>query len=83
MFALWTARESRFVTPELTQVFEECRDQGCRNVEAIIEQYSADYGLTHQQCRDYLTRYLRFQFLSEEQAGLAEFLARCQSAGLV
>jgi chorismate dehydratase len=83
VFALWTARESRFVTPELTKVFEDCRDQGCRNVEAIIEQYSADYGLTHQQCRDYLTRFLRFQFLGEEQAGLAEFLARCQSAGLV
>ena len=83
VFALWTARESRFVTPELNQVLEDCRDQGCRNVEAIIDQYSAVYGLTPQQCRDYLTSYLRFHFLSDEQAGLAEFLARCQSAGLV
>jgi chorismate dehydratase len=83
VFALWTARDPSFVTPELAQMFEVCRDQGCRNVEAIINEYSADYGLTHQQCRDYLTRYLRFHFMSDEQAGLAEFLARCESAGLV
>jgi chorismate dehydratase len=83
VFALWIARDPSFVATELAHVFESCRDRGCRNVETIIDQHAADYGLTSQQCRDYLTGYLRFHFLSEEQAGLAEFLARCQSAGLV
>lgn len=83
VFALWTARDPSFVTPELAHMFEACRDRGCRNVETIIDQHAADYGLTNQQCRDYLTSFLRFHFLSDEQAGLAEFLARCQSAGLV
>lgn len=83
VFALWTARDERFATAALRDVLEISRDDGCRNVEAIVERHAADYDLTPQQCRDYLTSYLRFHFLSDEQAGLAEFLARCQASGLV
>lgn len=83
VFALWTAREPQFVTDDLCEAFERSRDEGCENVEQIIRDHAADYGLTPQQCSDYLTKYLRFYYSGEEQAGLAEFLARCQSAGLV
>lgn len=83
VFALWTAREPHFATDELCDILESSRDDGCANVETIIRDHACDYGLTPQQCRDYLTKYLRFHFSGEEQAGLAEFLARCQTAGLV
>jgi chorismate dehydratase len=83
VFALWTAREAHFATDELRDMLESSRDDGCANVEQIIRDHASDYGLTPQQCRDYLTKYLRFHFSGEEQAGLAEFLARCQAAGLV
>lgn len=83
VFALWTAREPQFVTDDLCDVLQQSRDDGCANVEQIIRDHASEYGLTPQQCRDYLTKYLRFHFSSEEQAGLAEFLARCQAAGLV
>jgi chorismate dehydratase len=83
VFALWTAREPSSLNAELVPLLEDCRDEGCRNVESIVAKHAHEYGLTHEQCRDYLTRYLRFHFSSDEQAGLSEFLARCQAVGLV
>jgi chorismate dehydratase len=83
VFALWTAREPSRATPKLTHLLERCRDEGCRNIETIVATYASDYGLTDQECRDYLTRYLRFHFSVDEQAGLEEFSSRCRSLGLV
>jgi chorismate dehydratase len=83
VFALWTARNSIYATSELASTLEACRDHGCAAVDSIVHQYAADYGLTHLQCHDYLTKYLHFHFGTEEQAGLAEFLRRCEAIHLV
>lgn len=83
VFALWTARDPSRLNSELVPLLEDCRDDGCRHVESIVAKHAHEYGLTHEQCRDYLTHYLRFHYSSDEQAGLSEFLARCQAVGLV
>lgn len=83
VFALWTARDTSYATCEMASTLEACRDQGCADVDTIVRQYAADYGLTHRQCHDYLTKYLHFHFGSEEQAGLSEFLRRCEAIDLV
>jgi chorismate dehydratase len=83
VFALWTARNSSYATSKLASTLEACRNHGCAAVDSIVHQYAADYGLTHQQCHDYLTKYLHFHFGTEEQAGLSEFLRRCEAIHLV
>jgi chorismate dehydratase len=83
VFAMWTARDASFATHEVSNLFETSRDDGCKHVEEIVARHADDYGLTPEQCREYLTRYLRFRFASDERAGLMEFSNRCQSLGLV
>jgi chorismate dehydratase len=83
VFAMWVARSERFASATLARVLEECRDEGCARVESIAEQYAARYGLTHEECLDYLAHYLRFRLNVDELAGLNEFHRRCLESGLV
>ena len=83
IFALWVARDESFVTSDAQAALESSRDDGCRNIEEIIQKYSSDYGLTHQACREYLTYYLRFHVQDQELSGLSEFARRCKQLGIV
>lgn len=47
---------------------------GRQHIEKIIETQSRDRGIAHALVREYLTRHIRFEIGSEEQAGLAAFL---------
>ncbi len=82
VFAMWVARASRFATPALAYRLEQSRNAGCDHVDQIVDQYASDYELTPVACRDYLTKYLRFQLGPDELAGLTEYHRRCMAIGL-
>jgi chorismate dehydratase len=83
VFAMWVARKERYASAALAELLEECRDEGCAQVETIAEHHAVRYGLTHLECLDYLTHYLRFRLNADELAGLNEFHRRCLECGLV
>lgn len=83
VFARWVARNSSFATPALAAALEQSRDAGCANVDEIVRLHAGRYGLSDVECRDYLTRFLRFRLGPDERAGLAEFHRRCQALRLV
>lgn len=83
VFARWVARRAEFASDWLTRCLESSRDSGQRDVEHIVAQHAVAYGLTADECRDYLTHYLQFRLGDRESAGLREFHRRCVSLGLV
>jgi chorismate dehydratase len=82
VFAMWVARHSDLDDPRIIEALEASRDEGCRNVDAIIAKYAKSYGLSDAACRDYLTHYLQFRIGSLERQGLEEFSRRCTQLGL-
>lgn len=83
VFARWVARRAEFATAALARCLETSRDDGQKDVEHIVEHHASRYGLTAEECRDYLTHYLRFRLGDRELAGMREFHHRCMSLGLV
>jgi chorismate dehydratase len=83
VFAMWVARAPCYATEGLSQLLESCRDEGCSQIEEIVRSHAEPYGLSNEQCREYLSRFLRFRFGKEEQAGLREYHRRCVAFGLV
>ena len=83
IFAMWIARNDSFGSQETIDALETSRDQGLLHVEQLVERHSAQYGLSPEACREYLTHYLRFQVGETELAGLEEFASRCEKLGLV
>lgn len=83
IFAMWIARNDSFGSQETIDALESSRDQGLLHVEQLVERHSAQYGLSPEACREYLTHYLRFQVGETELAGLEEFASRCEKLGLV
>jgi len=83
VFARWVARSRSYATPALAAVLEQSRDAGCANIDEIVRLHAGRYGLSDIECRDYLTRFLRFRLGPDERAGLAEFHCRCQALRLV
>ncbi len=83
VFAMWVAREEQFVRPHICRALEESRDDGLEHVDEMVLRYSDAYGLTQNDCRDYLTRYLRFHVRENELRGVEEFARRCVQLGLV
>jgi chorismate dehydratase len=82
VFAMWVARNSDLDDPRIIESLEASRDEGCRNVDAIIAKYAKSYGLSDAACREYLTHYLQFRIGSLERQGLEEFSRRCSQLGL-
>jgi chorismate dehydratase len=83
IFAMWIARNDSFASHETIAALEASRDQGLLHVEQLVERHSANYGLSPEACREYLTHYLRFRVGEIELAGLEEFASRCENLGLV
>ncbi len=83
VFAMWVARTSDFATQQWKAILEKTRDDGIKNVRGIASCAATNYGLSVEQCDDYLTNYIRFYLRDEELAGLNEFRRRCNVLGLV
>jgi hypothetical protein len=43
---MWVARHSDLDDPRIIEALEASRDEGCRNVDAIIAKYAKSYGLS-------------------------------------
>jgi chorismate dehydratase len=82
VFAAWVARDSRFAATNMADLFEQIRDEGTNHVDDIAQQHAGSYGLTTEQCKDYLTNFIRFRLGERERAGLEEFRRRCDALGL-
>ena len=72
VFAMWTARKELDVDG-IEEAFVAARDRGLNAVEEIARNESPRYGLTHQQCVDYLTKNLHFYLGENERRGLQLF----------
>ena len=83
VFAMWVARNPRFATDGWAGILEAARNEGCGHAEEIIARHASSYRLTDSECRDYLTRYLRFRLGTQEKQGLLEFHRRCRVLGLI
>jgi len=83
VFAMWVARSEAFATERWRSTLENTRDEGLHHIREISVKAAERYALTPEQCRDYLTNYIRFFLRSEERAGLAEFRRRCDALELI
>ena len=83
VFAMWVARSERFAEATLSKAFEESREDGILHLDEITLEASQKYGLSQQQCIDYLTNYIHFQLGPNELLGLAEFRSRCKRLNLI
>jgi chorismate dehydratase len=81
VFAVWASRESQ-ATSDLVAPFTASLELGLLELDAIVEETAAETGLAPAILRDYFTRNLRYRMGPAEQAGLAEFLRRCEAHGL-
>ncbi len=83
VFAMWVARTKDFATLEWKATLEKTRNAGLGNVRSIASCAAMKYGLSAEQCIDYLTNYIRFFLHNDELAGLNEFRHRCKAIGLI
>lgn len=83
VFAVWVARNEHFADEKLARILEESREEGLQNLSEITRIAAEKYGLSQQQCMEYLTNYIRFYLGPEEVAGMAEFRLRCQKLNLI
>jgi len=83
VFAMWVARSDQFANVTLSKAFQESREDGIMHLDKITREASQKYGLSQQQCRDYLTNYIHFQLGPDELLGLAEFRTRCERLQLI
>jgi chorismate dehydratase len=90
VFAMWVAGQgSGFGVQgsgelaELASVLNKARDLGVANVESIVREEHARFGLTYDECLTYLRDHLHFTLGSREGAGLALFREHAERLGLV
>lgn len=83
VFAMWVARSEQFANATLSKAFEESREDGIMHLDEITREASQKYGLSQQQCMDYLTNYIHFHLGPDELLGLAEFRTRCERLHLI
>ncbi len=82
VFAVWAAREE-IATADLVTPFTASLELGLLELDAIVAETASETGLAPAILRDYFTRNLRYRMGPAEQAGLAEFLRRCEEHGLI
>jgi chorismate dehydratase len=82
VFAVWAARGEVAARVPVDR-FLASLETGLAELDAIVDETAAESGLPPAVVRDYFTRNLRFRMGPAEQAGLAEFLRRAASHGLV
>jgi chorismate dehydratase len=82
VFAVWAARAA-VATADLVAPFTASLATGLAELDAIVTETAAETGLAPAVLRDYFTRNLRYRMGPAEQAGLAEFLRRAVTHGLI
>ena len=82
VFAMWTARRG-VIQPSLRRAFEQARDCGLKQLDAIARHEATDVGLDDKTCLRYLRDNLHFHLGEGEQAGLRLFKHHAELLGLI
>jgi chorismate dehydratase len=82
VFAMWVGRE-RVATLEIASKLEAARDEGIKMVDKLSQAYAPTYGLSREDCVEYLSRNLCFIMQNEEWLGLRRFHQLSSEMGLV
>jgi chorismate dehydratase len=83
VFAAWVARQSDWISTEIAEVLDRSRHEGIAAIANIVERCAMDYGLSEENCRDYLTNYIHYELDSEAFRGLTLFRKRCHDLGFI
>lgn len=81
VYALWLAR-APVPDGNLVGTLLEAKARGVEHIDEIAQSESQRLGLTHERCRDYLTRCITYDLGEEELAGLRRFYELCSKHGL-
>ena len=69
VFAVWAARPNADLN-RLDKILSSSRDRGIENIKAIATEQASHYGLTTDECLDYLCENLHFNLGPEEKSGM-------------
>ena len=87
VFAVWAGRESARcpanTLDDICQILGAARDRGLQNIRRIAEKNHARYGLTADECRDYLGKHLHFTLGTGEKMGLEMFYRQASRLSLI
>lgn len=83
VFAAWVARQSDWISCEIAEVLDRSRLEGIAAIPRIVERCSMNYGLSKEDCKNYLTNYIHYELDGEASRGLALFRKRCHDLGLI
>ncbi|MFT7616819.1 MAG: chorismate dehydratase [Planctomycetota bacterium] len=79
VFAVWgLRRETLDAHPELTARFRQALDVGMSEIDNIVKDMAAGFGLKADQAKFYLTERIVFHLSERAEQGLNEFLNRCR-----
>jgi len=82
VFAVWAARRE-FTTESVSKILQQSRDAGCSVLKEIASLHAPEYGLTEEQCFNYLKSNLHFRLSTREKVAIEKFLGMATDLGLV
>lgn len=82
VFAVWAARPITCLG-ELDWILTTCRDAGLEQLDRIAASHAANYGLSREDCFDYLNRHLHFQLGAQEKKGAQLFFEEAGKLNLM
>jgi len=77
------AIENHPMRDELAGIFQQSRDRGLRNVEAIAREWAPRVGISEPEVSAYLTRNISYSLDPQKQAGLQLFFELSAELGLI
>ena len=85
VFAFWAVRASALQETDLdpVKIFQQSRDHGLANVEALARTWSPRVGISEQAVRTYLTESIDYSLDEENLAGLELFLKYAVECGVL
>ncbi len=82
VFAMWVAREDDELD-FLSELLSRARDRGVEQLDQLVDTHYSNYGLTREQCDDYLKNRLHFWLEAEEKKALNLFFDYASQLSLV
>lgn len=82
VFAFWSVRDSITVPANVAKAFVRAKEEGRKEIPAIVSVESARLGIDETRCRYYLENVIRHEFGAAELAGLQRFYQLAVEQGL-
>ena len=82
VFAFWSVADGVTVPPHVAKAFIQAKEEGRRQIPAIVAGESARLGIDETRCRYYLENVIRHDFGAAELAGLERFYQLAIERGL-